>query len=81
MSPDEEVPAGGKSAHFAIGDGALQHPEAAVGVDPSNPLQSQRLDCPLDPPRYLIGGFDLIILDVDHPHAKGDRGFQVAEHV
>src|SRR5207244_176 len=46
----EKFSPAGKGPHLAVGDGALEHPEAAVGVDPANPVVTERLGRPFDPP-------------------------------
>src|SRR5207253_2836237 len=59
--------------------GARQHPEAAIGMDPADPLRPEHTNRPLDAAGNLVGGLDLVVLDVDDADAQRDAGLQIAK--
>jgi hypothetical protein len=79
-APLVEVAPGGQRAHLAVGHVALQHPEAAVGMDVAHPSLAQDLVCALDGACDLVRALDLGALDVDDAEAEADLAPQVLEH-
>src|SRR5262249_34464710 len=79
LSP--QIPPLDERPQLAVGDGALQHPEAAVRMHPLDALGAQHLDRVVDAAGDFVGLLGFVVLDVDHADAEGDAGLQVAEHV
>src|SRR5450759_4962118 len=52
---------------LAIGDGASEHPEAAIGMDPTDASGAEDTFGALDGPRDLLGRFDVIDLHIETP--------------
>ena len=65
--------------HLPIGDRALQHPKAAIGMDPADSILAQHLHGSLNPLGDAIGRFHFVVFDVDHAHAKADRWLEIAK--
>ena len=82
FAAEVEVAAFHQRFHLAVGDGALVHPEPAVGVDPLDAALAEDLGGVVDAGGDLVGGFDGIGLDVDDAQADGQvgaKGFEVVE--
>src|SRR4051794_27125858 len=77
----EEVAAGDEGPHLGVGHAPRQHPEPAVGVDELDPLDTQAAGRTLDPPCYLVGRLDLVILEVDHTNPELELPLDLAEHL
>ena len=69
---EEEVSALGQVGDLAVGHGALEHPETAVGMDELDPFIPKGGFRFLDGLGDFFGGFHLVDLDVDD--AKPDPG-------
>src|ERR1035437_2596286 len=57
---------------FAVGDGTLEHPEAAIGMDPSDASEAEDSFGTRDATRDVIRRFDAIDLHIDHADAELD---------
>ena len=57
---------------LAVGDGTVEHPEAAVGMDPADTAGSEDALGAFDAGGDLIGRFDVVDLDVDHADSDAD---------
>ena len=75
----KEVTAKPQRAHLGIGNRALEHPEAAVGVDVTHAPCSDHLLCTLNCTRHLICTLYISGLDVNHTQAQTDLGLEVLE--
>ncbi len=75
------VAAADEGFHFAVRDGALQHPETAIGVDPLNAAGADFLLHRSDARGDFVGGFDMVHLDVDDADPEGDAGVDAFEGV
>src|ERR1035437_3975114 len=75
------VAAGDEGLDLAVGDAALEHPEAAVGVHPADATGADLLFHGLDARRDLVGGLDVVHLDVDHADAEEDFFVDVLERI
>src|SRR5215831_20971753 len=76
-----KVSAAHQRANLAVGNAALQHPEAAVGMDIFDPARAQDLVGLLDRPSDRFSGFNLRALDVDHAEPKSDLWAKVFEYL
>src|SRR5437867_6005976 len=74
----EEIPALDQRANLAVDDAALQHPEAAIGMDVPQAI-SHGLDDALDARRDQLRTLDLVVFDVDHANPEADPRIEVAE--
>ena len=74
-----EISAGDERAHFAIGNGALEHPEAAIGMDVVDAIGAEHSGGALDALRDDFGGLDGIVLDVDDADAETYAAIEIAE--
>src|SRR5688572_10201677 len=63
-----------EGGHFAVGDRAFVHPEAAVGMDPGDAAGADVLRGGFDSFGDEVGGFDGVDLDVYDAEADGDAG-------
>src|SRR5262245_55654508 len=74
------IPTSNKRPHLAVRDRALEHPEAAVGMDV---LDASRPDRPLrglDRARDGVRGLDFGALDVNYTDTHPDLRAQIPEH-
>ena len=73
----------GEVSNFAVGDGALEHPESAVGVDELDAAFAEGDLGFFDRLGDLIGSLDVVDFDVDHTQTDSDfwanllEGFKV----
>ncbi len=67
--------------HLAIGDGALEHPKATVGVHPAHTTFADFLFDRFDARGNFIGSLDVVYLDVDDADAEGDFLVDLLERV
>lgn len=81
MAPLVKVPALHKRPDLAVRHAALQHPEAAVGMDVTDPALAEHLVGVFDRPRDGVRRLDLGPLDVDNTEAEADLRAQVTEHL
>ena len=55
---------------FAVGDGAFEHPEAAIGMDPADTLRADDPCGLFNAPGDLFRGLDMIDFDIDDTEAE-----------
>jgi hypothetical protein len=68
-----------QGAHFAIGDGTRQHPEATVWVYPTNTFGAQDINRPFNAARHCFWRLDFVVFDVDHANAQRNTWFQISK--
>src|SRR4029450_893185 len=68
-----------QSAQLSIGNAALQHPQAAVWMNISQPPLAEGFHDLFDAARYEIGVFHFIVLYVDDTDPQGDFGVEPDE--
>ena len=78
--PLEQIAPLVERANLGIGNSALQHPEAAVGMNVLHAARPEHFLGTLNRARDLIGRFCFGLLDVDHTQAKTDFRVEVAKH-
>src|SRR5262245_36686619 len=76
-----EVSSFHQGPHLAVRHREEHHPEATVRVHPPDALRPEDLDRLPDAPGDLARRFRLVVLDVDHADAQGDRRLQVPKHL
>src|ERR1019366_4853028 len=76
-----EIATWGGGGDLAIGDGASEHPEAAIGMDPTDASGAEDTFGALDGPRDLLGRFDAIDLHIDHADAELDLRVDIFERL
>src|SRR5688572_27033704 len=76
-----QVAALDQGPHLPVRHRAVEHPEAAVGMDPADALRAQDPRRLLDTARHLLRQLHLVVLDVDDAHAQDDRGLEAAEDI
>src|SRR5580698_5280595 len=75
----EQVASPYQRPDLAVGDGATEHPETAIGMDISDAARADRGFRLLDCTRDLVGFFDLGPLDVDDAETHTDLRPQIPE--
>src|ERR1035437_5423181 len=70
-----------EGGHFAVGDGTLEHPEAAIGMDPTEASGAEDAFGTLDGPCDFLGRFDAIDLHIDHADADLDLRADIFERL
>lgn len=75
------VAAADEGFHFAVGDGALEHPETAIGMDPLHATGADFFLHGFDARGDFVGGLDVVDLDVDHADAEGDFLVDMLERI
>src|SRR5579864_5545146 len=76
QSSFEQIPSLHERAHLAIRDAALQHPEPAIRMNVPQPLRPQRFHNILDARRDQLGGFHLVVFDIDQADPQADLRIQ-----
>jgi hypothetical protein len=66
---------------LAVGDAALEHPEAAVGVDELHAACAELFLGRFDAAGDFVGGFDVVHLDVHDAETDTDFGIEFLERV
>jgi hypothetical protein len=66
---------------FSIGDAALEHPEAAIGMDELHAAGTELLFGGLDAAGDLVGGFDVVHLDVHDTETDADFRIEVLQGI
>src|SRR5208337_3340904 len=74
-----EISAGDERAHFGIGNGAMEHPEATIGMDVVDAIGAEHSGGALDALRDDLGSLDGIVFDVDDADAETDAAVEIAE--
>ena len=72
IDSQESIPPKGKGFDLSIGDGALEHPKAAVGMEVMNAFGTQLVCCFLDGLGDFVSGFNMIHLDIDDAQTQTD---------
>src|SRR5262245_25553972 len=76
-----QVPPLDERAHLAIGDRALQHPEATIRMRPLHASPPQHLVRLLEAAGDRLRCLRLIILDVNDSEPHGNRGLQISKDI
>ena len=72
-----QIPPCSQRRDLAVGDGALDHPEAAVRVDVLDALGAAGSGSGLDAAGDLLGRFDVVDFDIGHADANADAGIDL----
>ncbi len=76
-----EIPAGDEGFDLPVGDGALEHPESAIGMNPADAALARLFLGPLDARGYFIRGLDVVHLYIDDAEAERDARVDALERV
>ncbi len=57
---------------LSVGNGAFEHPESAIGMDPANSTGPECCDGSFDPRGNFVSRLDVVHFDVNHANADGD---------
>ena len=79
LPPLIQVPALDQGADLGVGDGAFEHPEAAIWVDVAQPAVAEQVRGALDGAGDPVGAFDLRDLDIDDAEPEADLRAQALE--
>src|SRR5580704_19026037 len=80
LPPFVEIATGNERAYLAIGDGTLEHPEAAVGVYVFDAVLAQHSFRAFEPTRDRSRRFDYRRFDVDDTEPDADFRPEITKH-
>src|SRR2546422_9755979 len=75
----KQIAAFDECPHLAIGDAALKHPEATIGMDVADALRSKCLRRVLETARNQLRRLDRVVFDIDDTQAESDVRVEIAK--
>lgn len=81
MNSEEPVPAGSEAGDFSIRNGPFEHPESTVRMDELDAVFPEQAGGFFEALSDLIGTFDMVDFDVDHPETEPDVWLDIPESV
>ena len=79
LNPQVQIPPLSQCRNFAVGDGAFEHPKAAVWVDEADAVGSGGSSGGFYAAGDLFGRLDVVDFDVDYANAEADARVDVLQ--